>query len=306
MQFQNFSENTVTKKKKSKLMIFLIVMIVIAAIILVSLLAMYFRIKKQVKTDEQNQHSQTPNIIEEIEKAGDIQYASIEGEFTYKKNPANGMSLGKYLDKYIELCEQTHWRIKGNYGKGWLEIYIMDYETEDLENSITQIVMDSTGVYMSAHTMYDIDLDYEDCRISRDNPLMVERQEGEKGEYVRLCDGATGEQIINDTIETIKASVDNGAKAATTKSGAPALVLENGFSGRGSAGQVLGTITGDTNMAVSVEGKRGSRKFSISLDGDISMSLELQETSEFIVKPNVIHFLTLDEYNEMVSTKVKK
>lgn len=305
MQFQNFSENKANKKKKSKLMIFLIVMIVIAAIILVSLLAVYFRIKKQAKTDEQNQNSQTPNIIEEIEKAGDIQYASIEGEFTYKKNPANGMSLGKYLDKYIELCEQTHWRIKGTYGKGWLEIYIMDYETEDLENSITRIVIDSTGVYMSAQTMYDIDLDYDGYRISQDNPLMAERQEGEKGKYVRLCDGATGEQIIKDIIETIKASIDNGAKTATTKSGAPALVLENGFSGKGVAGQVIGTITGDTNMAVSVEGERGTKLFSINLDGDISMSLELQETSEFIEKPNVIHYLTMEEYNEMIATKVK-
>ena len=158
---------------------------------------------------------------------------------------------------------------------------------------------------MSARTLYEIDLEYEDYRINRDNPLMVERKEGENGKYVRLCDGMTGEQVLNDIVETVKSSIDNGAKAATTKSGAPALVLEDGFSGKGSAGQVLGTITGNTNMAVSVEGERGSKLFSLGLDGDISLSMELQETSEFIVKPNIIHYMTLEEYEEMIATKVK-
>ncbi len=305
MQFQNFSGNTTTKKKKSKLMIFLISMVTIAAIVLVTLLAVYIRIKKQTAINEQNQNFQTPDIIEEIEKAGDIQYASIEGEFTYKNNPAYGMSLGKYLDKYIELSEQTQWKFKGSYGKGWMEVYVLDYSTDDIENAIAQIVIDSTGVYMRARTLYEIDLEYEDYRINRDDPLMVERKEGENGKYVRLCDGMTGEQVLNDIVETVKSSIDNGAKAATTKSGAPALVLEDGFSGKGSAGQVLGTITGNTNMAVSVEGERGSKLFSLGLDGDISLSMELQETSEFIVKPNVIHYMTLEEYEEMIATKVK-
>lgn len=305
MQFQNFSGNTTTKKKKSKLMIFLISMVTIAAIVLVTLLAVYIRIKKQTAINEQNQNFQTPDIIEEIEKAGDIQYASIEGEFTYKNNPAYGMSLGKYLDKYIELSEQTQWKFKGSYGKGWMEVYVLDYSTDDIENAIAQIVIDSTGVYMSARTLYEIDLEYEDYRINRDDPLMVERKEGENGKYVRLCDGMTGEQVLNDIVETVKLSIDNGAKAATTKSGAPALVLEDGFSGKGSAGQVLGTITGNTNMAVSVEGERGSKLFSLGLDGDISLSMELQETSEFIVKPNIIHYMTLEEYEEMIATKVK-
>jgi hypothetical protein len=305
VQFQNFSGNVTTKKKKSKLMIFLIVMVIIAAIVLATLLAVYLRMKKQTAINEKNQNSQTPDIIEEIEKAGDIQYASIEGEFTYKNNPAYGMSLGKYLDKYIELSEQTQWKFKGNYGKGWMEVYVLDYSTDDIENAIAQIVIDSTGVYMSARTLYEIDLEYEDYRINRDDPLMVERKEGENGKYVRLCDGTTGEQVLNDIVETVKSSIDNGAKAATTKSGAPALVLEDGFSGKGSAGQVLGTITGTTNMAVSVEGERGSKLFSLGLDGDISLSMELQETSEFIVKPNVIHYMTLEEYEEMIATKVK-
>jgi hypothetical protein len=305
VQFQNFSGNTTTKKKKSKLMIFLISMVTIAAIVLVTLLAVYIRIKKQTAINEQNQNFQTPDIIEEIEKAGDIQYASIEGEFTYKNNPAYGMSLGKYLDKYIELSEQTQWKFKGSYGKGWMEVYVLDYSTDDIENAIAQIVIDSTGVYMRARTLYEIDLEYEDYRINRDDPLMVERKEGENGKYVRLCDGMTGEQVLNDIVETVKSSIDNGAKAATTKSGAPALVLEDGFSGKGSAGQVLGTITGNTNMAVSVEGERGSKLFSLGLDGDISLSMELQETSEFIVKPNVIHYMTLEEYEEMIATKVK-
>lgn len=305
MQFQNFSGNTTTKKKKSKLMIFLISMVTIAAIVLVTLLAVYIRIKKQTAINEQNQNFQTPDIIEEIEKAGDIQYASIEGEFTYKNNPAYGMSLGKYLDKYIELSEQTQWKFKGSYGKGWMEVYVLDYSTDDIENAIAQIVIDSTGVYMRARTLYEIDLEYEDYRLNRDDPLMVERKEGENGKYVRLCDGMTGEQVLNDIVETVKSSIDNGAKAATTKSGAPALVLEDGFSGKGSAGQVLGTITGNTNMAVSVEGERGSKLFSLGLDGDISLSMELQETSEFIVKPNVIHYMTLEEYEEMIATKVK-
>ena len=305
MQFQNFSGNVTTKKKKSKLMIFLIVMVIIAAIVLATLLAVYLRMKKQTAINEKNQNSQTPDIIEEIEKAGDIQYASIEGEFTYKNNPAYGMSLGKYLDKYIELSEQTQWKFKGSYGKGWMEVYVLDYSTDDIENAIAQIVIDSTGVYMSARTLYEIDLEYEDYRINRDEPLMVERKEGENGKYVRLCDGTTGEQVLNDIVETVKSSIDNGAKAATTKSGAPALVLEDGFSGKGSAGQVLGTITGNTNMAVSVEGERGSKLFSLGLDGDISLSMELQETSEFIVKPNIIHYMTLEEYEEMIATKVK-
>lgn len=305
MQFQNFSGNMTTKKKKSKLMIFLIVMVIIAAIVLVTLLAVYLRMKKQTAISEKNQNSQTPDIIEEIEKAGNIQYASIEGELTYKNNPTYGMSLGKYLDKYIELSEQTQWKFKGSYGKGWMEVYVLDYSTDDIENAIAQIVIDSTGVYMSARTLYEIDLEYEDYRINRDDPLMVERKEGENGKYVRLCDGTTGEQILNDIVETVKSSIDNGAKAATTKSGAPALVLEDGFSGKGSAGQVLGTITGNTNMAVSVEGERGSRLFSLGLDGDISLSMELQETSEFIVKPNIIHYMTLEEYEEMIATKVK-
>lgn len=294
-----------TKKKKSKLMIFLIVMVIIAAIVFATLLAVYLRMKKQTAINEKNQNFQTPDIIEEIEKAGDIQYASIEGEFTYKNKPAYGMSLGKYLDKYIELSGQTQWKFKGNYGKGWMEVYVLDYSTDDIENAIAQIVIDSTGVYMSARTLYEIDLEYEDYRINRDNPLMVERKEGEKGKYVRLCDGMTGEQVLNDIVETVKSSIDNGAKAATTKSGAPALVLEDGFSGKGSAGQVLGTITGNTNMAVSVEGERGSKLFSLGLDGDISLSMELQETSEFIVKPNIIHYMTLEEYEEMIATKVK-
>lgn len=305
MQFQNFSGNMTTKKKKSKLMIFLIAMVIIAAIVLATLLAVYLRMKKQTAINEKNQNSQTPDIIEEIEKAGDIQYASIEGEFTYKNNPAYGMSLGKYLDKYIELSEQTQWKFKGSYGKGWMEVYVLDYSTDDVENAIAQIVIDSTGVYMSARTLYEIDLEYEDYRINRDEPLMVERKEGENGKYVRLCDGTTGEQVLNDIVETVKSSIDNGAKAATTKSGAPALVLEDGFSGKGSAGQVLGTITGNTNMAVSVEGERGSKLFSLGLDGDISLSMELQETSEFIVKPNIIHYMTLEEYEEMIATKVK-
>lgn len=305
MQFQNFSGNMTTKKKKSKLMIFLIVMVIIAAIVLATLLAVYLRMKKQTAINEKNQNFQTPDIIEEIEKAGDIQYASIEGEFTYKNKPAYGMSLGKYLDKYIELSEQTQWKFKGSYGKGWMEVYVLDYSTDDIENAIAQIVIDSTGVYMSARTLYEIDLEYEDYRINRDNPLMVERKEGENGKYVRLCDGMTGEQVLNDIFETVKSSIDNGAKAATTKSGAPALVLEDGFSGKGSAGQVLGTITGNTNMAVSVEGERGSKLFSLGLDGDISLSMELQETSEFIVKPNIIHYMTLEEYEEMIATKVK-
>lgn len=305
MQFQNFSGNMTTKKKKSKLMIFLFVMVIIAAIVLATLLAVYLRMKKQTAINEKNQNSQTPDIIEEIEKAGDIQYASIEGEFTYKNNPAYGMSLGKYLDKYIELSEQTQWKFKGSYGKGWMEVYVLDYSTDDIENAIAQIVIDSTGVYMSARTLYEIDLEYEDYRINRDEPLMVERKEGENGNYVRLCDGTTGEQVLNDIVETVKSSIDNGAKAATTKSGAPALVLEDGFSGKGSAGQVLGTITGNTNMAVSVEGERGSKLFSLGLDGDISLSMELQETSEFIVKPNIIHYMTLEEYEEMIATKVK-
>lgn len=280
-------------------------MVIIAAIVLATLLAVYLRMKKQTAINEKNQNSQTPDIIEEIEKAGDIQYASIEGEFTYKNNPAYGMSLGKYLDKYIELSEQTQWKFKGSYGKGWMEVYVLDYSTDDIENAIAQIVIDSTGVYMSARTLYEIDLEYEDYRINRDEPLMVERKEGENGKYVRLCDGTTGEQVLNDIVETVKSSIDNGAKAATTKSGAPALVLEDGFSGKGSAGQVLGTITGNTNMAVSVEGERGSKLFSLGLDGDISLSMELQETSEFIVKPNIIHYMTLEEYEEMIATKVK-
>lgn len=280
-------------------------MVIIAAIVLATLLAVYLRMKKQTAINEKNQNFQTPDIIEEIEKAGDIQYASIEGEFTYKNKPAYGMSLGKYLDKYIELSEQTQWKFKGSYGKGWMEVYVLDYSTDDIENAIAQIVIDSTGVYMSARTLYEIDLEYEDYRINRDNPLMVERKEGENGKYVRLCDGMTGEQVLNDIVETVKSSIDNGAKAATTKSGAPALVLEEGFSGKGSAGQVLGTITGNTNMAVSVEGERGSKLFSLGLDGDISLSMELQETSEFIVKPNIIHYMTLEEYEEMIATKVK-
>ena len=280
-------------------------MVIIAAIVLATLLAVYLRMKKQTAINEKNQNSQTPDIIEEIEKAGDIQYASIEGEFTYKNNPAYGMSLGKYLDKYIELSEQTQWKFKGSYGKGWMEVYVLDYSTDDIENAIAQIVIDSTGIYMSARTLYEIDLEYEDYRINRDEPLMVERKEGENGKYVRLCDGTTGEQVLNDIVETVKSSIDNGAKAATTKSGAPALVLEDGFSGKGSAGQVLGTITGNTNMAVSVEGERGSKLFSLGLDGDISLSMELQETSEFIVKPNIIHYMTLEEYEEMIATKVK-
>lgn len=286
-------------------MIFLIVMVIIAAIVFATLLAVYLRMKKQTAINEKNQNFQTPDIIEEIEKAGDIQYASIEGEFTYKNKPAYDMSLGKYLDKYIELSEQTQWKFKGSYGKGWMEVYVLDYSTDDIENAIAQFVIDSTGVYMSARTLYEIDLEYEDYRINRDNPLMVERKEGENGKYVRLCDGMTGEQVLNDIVETVKSSIDNGAKAATTKSGAPALVLEDGFSGKGSAGQVLGTITGNTNMAVSVEGERGSKLFSLGLDGDISLSMELQETSEFIVKPNIIHYMTLEEYEEMIATKVK-
>lgn len=301
MDFNNYDVNNWKKKtKRSKLSLVMIIISVLMMIVFVGMVFFYISLKKSIKEDTSNEESRKIEGISEIDELKEFHYATITGSIEYTE-VGSGLTLGNYLDDFVKREKNPNVTIWGKFSKSWIYLCVSGITDDEESVQTARIFIDSTGTYIAVNPL-GVDKFIDEYRLSSADQKKWNYMQTVG--YIRVADGKTGEQVVDEVKTLFKDSVNaDGGHIAYTTAGTPAFVFDKGFYKDTDLGSFFKNINTEIKAAVETTGEVGDRTFSMRVSGEVSLVLEINESMEFYQKPT-INYVDKVKYDELLEARL--
>lgn len=301
MDFNNYDVNNWKKKtKRSKLSLVMIIISVLMMIVFVGMVFFYISLKESIKEDTSNEESRKIEGISEIDELKEFHYATITGSIEYTE-VGSGLTLGNYLDDFVKREKNPNVTIWGKFSKSWIYLCVSGITDDEESVQTARIFIDSTGTYIAVNPL-GVDKFIDEYRLSSADQKKWNYMQTVG--YIRVADGKTGEQVVDEVKTLFKDSVNaDGGHIAYTTAGTPAFVFDKGFYKDTDLGSFFKNINTEIKAAVETTGEVGDRTFSIRVSGEVSLVLEINESMEFYQKPT-INYVDKAKYDELLEARL--
>lgn len=301
MDFNNYDVNNWKKKtKRSKLSLVMIIISVLMMIVFVGMVFFYISLKKSIKEDTSNEESRKIEGISEIDELKEFHYATITGSIEYTE-VGSGLTLGNYLDDFVKREKNPNVTIWGKFSKSWIYLCVSGITDDEESVQTARIIIDSTGTYIAVNPL-GVDKFIDEYRLSSADQKKWNYMQTVG--YIRVADGKTGEQVVDEVKTLFKDSVNaDGGHIAYTTAGTPAFVFDKGFYKDTDLGSFFKNINTEIKAAVETTGEVGDRTFSMRVSGEVSLVLEINESMEFYQKPT-INYVDKVKYDELLEARI--
>lgn len=301
MDFNNYDVNNWEKKtKRSKLSLVMIIISVLMMIVFVGMVFFYISLKESIKEDTSNKESRKIEGISEIDELKEFHYATITGSIEYTE-VGSGLTLGNYLDDFVKREKNPNVTIWGKFSKSWIYLCVSGITDDEESVQTARIFIDSTGTYIAVNPL-GVDKFIDEYRLSSADQKKWNYMQTVG--YIRVADGKTGEQVVDEVKTLFKDSVNaDGGHIAYTTAGTPAFVFDKGFYKDTDLGSFFKNINTEIKAAVETTGEVGDRTFSMRVSGEVSLVLEINESMEFYQKPT-INYVDKAQYDELLEARL--
>lgn len=301
MDFNNYDVNNWKKKtKRSKLSLVMIIISVLMMIVFVGMVFFYISLKESIKEDTSNEESRKIEGISEIDELKEFHYATITGSIEYTE-VGSGLTLGNYLDDFVKREKNPNVTIWGKFSKSWIYLCVSGITDDEESVQTARIIIDSTGTYIAVNPL-GVDKFIDEYRLSSADQKKWNYMQTVG--YIRVADGKTGEQVVDEVKTLFKDSVNaDGGHIAYTTAGTPAFVFDKGFYKDTDLGSFFKNINTEIKAAVETTGEVGDRTFSMRVSGEVSLVLEINESMEFYQKPT-INYVDKAKYDELLEARL--
>lgn len=301
MDFNNYDVNNWKKKtKRSKLSLVMIIISVLMMIVFVGMVFFYISLKESIKEDTSNEESRKIEGISEIDELKEFHYATITGSIEYTE-VGSGLTLGNYLDDFVKREKNPNVTIWGKFSKSWIYLCVSGITDDEESVQTARIFIDSTGTYIAVNPL-GVDKFIDEYRLSSADQKKWNYMQTVG--YIRVADGKTGEQVVDEVKTLFKDSVNaDGGHIAYTTAGTPAFVFDKGFYKDTDLGSFFKNINTEIKAAVETTGEVGDRTFSMRVSGEVSLVLEINESMEFYQKPT-INYVDKAQYDELLEARL--
>lgn len=301
MDFNNYDVNNWKKKtKRSKLSLVMIIISVLMMIVFVGMVFFYISLKESIKEDTSNKESRKIEGISEIDELKEFHYATITGSIEYTE-VGSGLTLGNYLDDFVKREKNPNVTIWGKFSKSWIYLCVSGITDDEESVQTARIFIDSTGTYIAVNPL-GVDKFIDEYRLSSADQKKWNYMQTVG--YIRVADGKTGEQVVDEVKTLFKDSVNaDGGHIAYTTAGTPAFVFDKGFYKDTDLGSFFKNINTEIKAAVETTGEVGDRTFSMRVSGEVSLVLEINESMEFYQKPT-INYVDKAKYDELLEARL--
>ena len=301
MDFNNYDVNNWKKKtKRSKLSLVMIIISVLMMIVFVGMVFFYISLKESIKEDTSNEESRKIEGISEIDELKEFHYATITGSIEYTE-VGSGLTLGNYLDDFVKREKNPNVTIWGKFSKSWIYLCVSGITDDEESVQTARIFIDSTGTYIAVNPL-GADKFIDEYRLSSADQKKWNYMQTVG--YIRVADGKTGEQVVDEVKTLFKDSVNaDGGHIAYTTAGTPAFVFDKGFYKDTDLGSFFKNINTEIKAAVETTGEVGDRTFSMRVSGEVSLALEINESMEFYQKPT-INYVDKAQYDELLEARL--
>ena len=301
MDFNNYDVNNWKKKtKRSKLSLVMIIISVLMMIVFVGMVFFYISLKESIKEDTGNEESRKIEGISEIDELKEFHYATITGSIEYTE-VGSGLTLGNYLDDFVKREKNPNVTIWGKFSKSWIYLCVSGITDDEESVQTARIFIDSTGTYIAVNPL-GVDKFIDEYRLSSADQKKWNYMQTVG--YIRVADGKTGEQVVDEVKTLFKDSVNaDGGHIAYTTAGTPAFVFDKGFYKDTDLGSFFKNINTEIKAAVETTGEVGDRTFSMRVSGEVSLVLEINESMEFYQKPT-INYVDKAKYDELLEARL--
>lgn len=301
MDFNNYDVNNWKKKtKRSKLSLVMIIISVLMMIVFVGMVFFYISLKESIKEDTSNEESRKIEGISEIDELKEFHYATITGSIEYTE-VGSGLTLGNYLDDFVKREKNPNVTIWGKFSKSWIYLCVSGITDDEESVQTARIIIDSTGTYIAVNPL-GVDKFIDEYRLSSADQKKWNYMQTVG--YIRVADGKTGEQVVDEVKTLFKDSVNaDGGHIAYTTAGTPAFVFDKGFYKDTDLGSFFKNINTEIKAAVETTGEVGDRTFSMRVSGEVSLVLEINESMEFYQKPT-INYVDKVKYDELLEARL--
>lgn len=301
MDFNNYDVNNWKKKtKRSKLSLVMIIISVLMMIVFVGMVFFYISLKESIKEDTSNEESRKIEGISEIDELKEFHYATITGSIEYTE-VGSGLTLGNYLDDFVKREKNPNVTIWGKFSKSWIYLCVSGITDDEESVQTARIFIDSTGTYIAVNPL-GVDKFIDEYRLSSADQKKWNYMQTVG--YIRVADGKTGEQVVDEVKTLFKDSVNaDGGHIAYTTAGTPAFVFDKGFYKDTDLGSFFKNINTEIKAAVETTGEVGDRTFSMRVSGEVSLVLEINESMEFYQKPT-INYVDKVKYDELLEARL--
>lgn len=301
MDFNNYDVNNWKKKtKRSKLSLVMIIISVLMMIVFVGMVFFYISLKESIKEDTSNEESRKIEGISEIDELKEFHYATITGSIEYTE-VGSGLTLGNYLDDFVKREKNPNVTIWGKFSKSWIYLCVSGITDDEESVQTARIFIDSTGTYIAVNPL-GVDKFIDEYRLSSADQKKWNYMQTVG--YIRVADGKTGEQVVDEVKTLFKDSVNaDGGHIAYTTAGTPAFVFDKGFYKDTDLGSFFKNINTEIKAAVETTGEVGDRTFSMRVSGEVSLVLEINESMEFYQKPT-INYVDKAKYDELLEARL--
>ena len=301
MDFNNYDVNNWKKKtKRSKLSLVMIIISVLMMIVFVGMVFFYISLKESIKEDTSNEESRKIEGISEIDELKEFHYATITGSIEYTE-VGSGLTLGNYLDDFVKREKNPNVTIWGKFSKSWIYLCVSGITDDEESVQTARIFIDSTGTYIAVNPL-GVDKFIDEYRLSSADQKKWNYMQTVG--YIRVADGKTGEQVVDEVKTLFKDSVNaDGGHIAYTTAGTPAFVFDKGFYKDTDLGSFFKNINTEIKAAVETTGEVGDRTFSMRVSGEVSLVLEINESMEFYQKPT-INYVDKAKYDELLKARL--
>lgn len=301
MDFNNYDVNNWKKKtKRSKLSLVMIIISVLMMIVFVGMVFFYISLKESIKEDTSNEESRKIEGISEIDELKEFHYATITGSIEYTE-VGSGLTLGNYLDDFVKREKNPNVTIWGKFSKSWIYLCMSGITDDEESVQTARIFIDSTGTYIAVNPL-GVDKFIDEYRLSSADQKKWNYMQTVG--YIRVADGKTGEQVVDEVKTLFKDSVNaDGGHIAYTTAGTPAFVFDKGFYKDTDLGSFFKNINTEIKAAVETTGEVGDRTFSMRVSGEVSLVLEINESMEFYQKPT-INYVDKAKYDELLEARL--
>lgn len=288
------------KKKKSRTTKVLLVFTGIAAFFLVATIAFYVTLKSS-KNDSQDStesiDSKSPAITK-LQELKTFQYCTYSGTITYE-NLGKEISFGEYMDRFLTEWGNPHVYIWGVYSPTWMSVCVSGASDEDISIYTEKMIIDETGIYVSSYGMRGTDitgytLSAKDRRAWDIMP-----------DYIRLGDGESGKEVIDDLTEIINNSIaKKGSNETEIEEGVSELSFPNGFDGADNLiSPLLETYRTPCVLTLKSSGEYPSRTVEMEGQGSTSFAITFTETITYQQIPDVSDYITIEDYKEFLKKR---
>ena len=278
----------------------MIIISVLMMIVFVGMVFFYISLKESIKEDTSNEESRKIEGISEIDELKEFHYATITGSIEYTE-VGSGLTLGNYLDDFVKREKNPNVTIWGKFSKSWIYLCVSGITDDEESVQTARIFIDSTGTYIAVNPL-GVDKFIDEYRLSSADQKKWNYMQTVG--YIRVADGKTGEQVVDEVKTLFKDSVNaDGGHIAYTTAGTPAFVFDKGFYKDTDLGSFFKNINTEIKAAVETTGEVGDRTFSMRVSGEVSLVLEINESMEFYQKPT-INYVDKVKYDELLEARL--